>query len=328
MKRKAVWIISLTFIGLAIGLALFVTRSDKEGLTPLMKAAYHGDIAEVGQAISDGVDLNQRSAYGWSALIFAAMQGHEDVVRQLVEAGADVDIKSGEVPARFSTTGNYPATSALFEAISKRHYSVAHYLLDQNALVDTSVVAVSGSSGDLELLSRILELGAPINAVSDNQYFRTPLSAAARHGNIENLNWLLEHGADPNLPLPHTSNLNEAVRGLQPEATKALLEAGAEVDAFIGTRNSTALREIVTTHAGRRLEEKIEIVQLLLLHGADPTYRPDEHSRSAIEFVENSIEEGLKQSNNPDFDQETKERILRSLEADRTILGHLEAHKE
>lgn len=324
MTRKLLVIGLFLVAGLA--LAVMFSRSSDERVTPLMIAAKRGDMANVERIIFEGVDLDDQSAYGWTALMFALWQGHENVVRLLVEAGADINSVSGKVPASFSTTADYPETSAIFEAISNQHYSIAFYLLDEGASVNASALAIAGARGTPELLKRLVNNGAQVNIVSENQFYRTPLSAAAQYGQVQNMEWLLENGADPNLPLPHSSNLLQAVRGMQPQAVAILLEAGAEVDALIGSPKTTALRAAIYTYA-REHDQRIQIVEMLLKNGADPHYRPDQHSRTSIEQIEKDIEAGVEGSRDPELSPDARERYRRSLEADRAILGLLTSYQ-
>lgn len=69
--------------------------------------------------------------------------------------------------------------------------------------------------------------------------------------------------------------LHRAVRARSPAAVKGLLKAGARVDVRLGRGGSTALHLAVqSTGAGGTagaVAEQLEIVTLLLEHGADPT---------------------------------------------------------
>lgn len=60
----------------------------------LLQASTHGDITAV-LALLDaaGVDLEARlNGVGWTALMFAAADGHDEVVRLLLGAGADIHL--------------------------------------------------------------------------------------------------------------------------------------------------------------------------------------------------------------------------------------------
>jgi ankyrin repeat protein len=326
MKRRSVTVGAIVLIGLALA-AIFLRPSD-EGVTPLMIAAKEGDSISVELSISEGYDLDEQSAYGWTAMMFASWQGHDNVVRLLVEAGADPNIVSGKIPAGFlATSGGYPETSAIFEAISNKHFAIAEYLLEQNVTVPQSALAVAGARGTPELLERLVDKGAQINAISTNQFHRAALSEAAQAGQIRNMVWLIDNGADPNLSLPHSTPLNEAIRGLQPQAVALLIEAGAEVNALIGSRKETALRNAIYTYTRGKHDQQIQIITTLLEAGANPNYRPDEHVRTLIEQVEFNIEAGIAGSQNPENDASVRERYRRSLAADRLILGLLMAHQ-
>src|ERR671916_732925 len=62
------------------------------GPDALLEAARTGDRARVVALLDNGVDVNTQSRYHVSALGFAAERGHFDIVRLLVDRGADVNI--------------------------------------------------------------------------------------------------------------------------------------------------------------------------------------------------------------------------------------------
>jgi uncharacterized protein len=61
----------------------------------LTKAAYKGNADEVEQLLKNGVNPNQRQM-GITALMTACNRGHVDVVRILLDKGADVNAKDWE----------------------------------------------------------------------------------------------------------------------------------------------------------------------------------------------------------------------------------------
>ena len=109
-------------------------------------------------------DPNVYSADGFTPLHFAAMGGHVDAARALLEAGADPNAMS-------------------------RHRFVKVRPLHTATALDIS-------SGDPEIVRVLLEHGADVNGRSDEGGF-TPLHNASGSGAAELVRILLEHGADP-----------------------------------------------------------------------------------------------------------------------------------
>ncbi|XP_003740848.1 ankyrin repeat family A protein 2 [Galendromus occidentalis] len=64
---------------------------DSEGLTPLMWAAFHGQLLSVRKLLLQRVNVNAQGFQGQSALLFAACRGHTCVVKELVAHGADIN---------------------------------------------------------------------------------------------------------------------------------------------------------------------------------------------------------------------------------------------
>ncbi len=67
-----------------------IDRASELGWTPLLYAAYAGNVDLVAALVEAGADVNFRSTAGKTALIHAARQGHLEMVRILLAAGADV----------------------------------------------------------------------------------------------------------------------------------------------------------------------------------------------------------------------------------------------
>ena len=60
----------------------------------IRRACREGDLERVRQLIQDGQDVNRGNRYGWTPLMLAAANGHNQVmhmVRELIRAGADVN---------------------------------------------------------------------------------------------------------------------------------------------------------------------------------------------------------------------------------------------
>jgi ankyrin repeat protein len=109
-----------------------------EGRTPLMHAAFDGELVRVIALLSEGADPNARDSGGDTALMFAAMCGHLLVVKVLLGHGADPAL-----PAR-------NGWKALQFAVSRGHTEVASLLsqAEQNSYREGMPILKKGAGRD------------------------------------------------------------------------------------------------------------------------------------------------------------------------------------
>ena len=108
----------------------------------------------------------------------------------------------------------------------------------------------------------LLEHGANPNIPVTNARL-TPLHVAARKGNLEMVKLLIDHGADIEAATwQGTSPMHYAARAGHTEVVELLIERGADVD-IQDNEDFTPLHN--TTHNGY-----MELTKLLLANGADP----------------------------------------------------------
>jgi ankyrin repeat protein len=69
----------------------------------LMELSELGDLQAVQRALHDGHDVNARTVQGQSPLTLAAREGHLDVVRALIQAGAELDVRAWTIGANSRT---------------------------------------------------------------------------------------------------------------------------------------------------------------------------------------------------------------------------------
>ena len=172
-------------------------------LTTVKKVISYGeDIEELKQFLTtyDG-NINAVDSFGDTALIIAVQNREDDVMKCLIENGADVNLpgKSGSTP--------------LTIAVSKNRIDIVDYLLEKGANVnladadngDTPLTIAIGN-GFENMTSHLIEKGANIN--NENEIGQTPIMYA--------------------------------VENLREEAVKKLIRAGAHLD-YRDTEGKTAL---------------------------------------------------------------------------------------
>nr|XP_023030075.1 ankyrin repeat domain-containing protein 17-like [Leptinotarsa decemlineata] len=230
-----------------------VEDHNENGHTPLMEAASAGHVGLAKILLNHGAGINTHSnEFKESALTLACYKGHLDMVRFLLEAGADQEHKTDEMH------------TALMEASMDGHVEVARLLLDSGAQVNMptdsfeSPLTLAACGGHVDLAMLLIERGANIEEVNDEGY--TPLMEAAREGHEEMVHLLLGQGANINAQTDETQEtaLTLACCGGFTEVADILLKGGADIE--LGA--STPLMEAAQ-------EGHLDLVRFLLENGAN-----------------------------------------------------------
>src|SRR6476660_552538 len=120
----------------------------------LQDAARKGDAASVTKLLDDGVDVNTKFRYNATALFYACDHGHLEVVRVLLDRGADLTIKD-------TFYGFTPLMLAVNPAQKKRpeHTEIAKLLIAKGAPGKDDGLNGAIESDDAALVKFILDSG-------------------------------------------------------------------------------------------------------------------------------------------------------------------------
>jgi ankyrin repeat protein len=269
-----------------------VDARSADGTTPLQRAVFESDAAEVRRLIEAGADVSLANAYGASPMGLAAEVADTEILQLLLDAGADADSPNGDGQTALlavARTGNIEAAQLLLEhgatidarekfggqtalmwAAARRHPEMIALLVDRGADIDAR-------STNRDYQRRITAEGRPKSM--DSGGF-TPLLYAARENCLKCVDVLLEKRADIDLPDPDgVSPLHLAVMNANWDVAKRLIEAGADVnqwDIFGEAPLFTVMGNYTRRDGGRgsidppNETEGIAIVNLLLERGANP----------------------------------------------------------
>ncbi|KAJ7112585.1 ankyrin repeat-containing domain protein [Mycena epipterygia] len=244
-------------IGYTEGVQFLLQNGAHEADT--LAAAFHaasksGHANIVRLLLEKGADVNAVDAEHESALQAASNGGHTETVRLLLEKGADVNAKGGEY-------GN-----ALQAASEKGNPELVRILLKEGADVNTeggsygTALQAASYGGSPEIVRILLKEGADVNAEGGS--YGTALQAASYGGSPEIVRILLKEGADVNAAGGEYGNALQASSiGGHTAIVRLLLEKGADVNAAGGHYGSAL--QAASYHGSP------EIVRILLKEGAD-----------------------------------------------------------
>ena len=186
-------------------------------------AAANGDLDTVKKILEQNPSLvNQDDQYEWRPIFHAGLRRRYDVVKYLIDCGADLAAHdgyvihyAGEVPNNKEVVSLLIAYGGL-DAHTKPSSEIARQFIyavflanvgrvnamlrDNPKLVqeryargDTALHHAT-RNGDLEIVEQLVGAGANVNGTTDNGHF--PLYCAAGHGHVETTRYLVENGAD------------------------------------------------------------------------------------------------------------------------------------
>lgn len=134
----------MTFLALALLCPLIVSAQNLN--EEFFAAVRKGDVAAVKVFLDKGVSVNEKTRYGATALSYACDRSNVELVKLLLERGADVNVKDtfyGEVPLGW--------------ALSKRNAQIVKLLLDKGAAGIERALMSGVQEGNVEIVKAVLE---------------------------------------------------------------------------------------------------------------------------------------------------------------------------
>ena len=266
------------------------------------RACKEGNLSKVKSMVGRGHDMNKKDEkdYGLyeTPLLYAAGEGRFDVVKYLINHGADI------------SKTNHRKQTALHCASEYGHLKVVELLLSKGVGIDVedkdghTPLLLAAKTGRSDISLRLINHGADLNKT--NVHKRTALHYASEYGHLKVVKLLLDKGAgidvegeDRHSPLMlaatnhhfdivyHLVTAGTSVKGLADNDNRNL---GKEVLSY-GFRNNhiAAAKVLITNNVGIERELDIKpprtalmwcaenghdsLVRLLILQGVDADYQ-------------------------------------------------------
>jgi len=318
-------------------------KNGQDGTTALYKACADGSLDIAIVLVDAGADVNLKSSHGFTPLFIAAENKHKPVVEYLLSKGARVNEKNGphELTAIYKACAdglldivtvlvnagadlNLKSTegfSPLFAAVQNKHKPVVEYLLSKGARVDekngpkgVSALYRACFDGSLDIAKVLVDAGADVNLKSTEGF--TPLYIAVGNKRKPLVEYLLSKGApvdekngpdgvaalfracyvgsldivkvlvDAGADVNHKDNIGftcfyAAVQEKHKPIIEYLLSKGVRVNETNGQNNDTPLHKACVSGS-------LEVVKILVNAGADIN-AVNKQGKSSLDFaVENN----------------------------------------
>ena len=193
---------------------------------PIHDAVMNGNIDELQWQLDTGVDVNEESSKGLTALHYAASAGHNDIVELLIERGANVnatDSGKGGTPLDYAYWGDQEEVIETLNA----HNAQREHEKGGKGIGQSSLIHDAALDGDIDEVQRQLDAGVDPNLKSSKG--ATPLFYAVYGGHLEIVELLITCGADVNAVHLNNSVLDQAHIYDDQEIVELLEVNGAEV---------------------------------------------------------------------------------------------------
>jgi len=258
------------------------------GMSPLLYAARDGRMDLVRMLLDAGANINERDANDITPLIIAITNNHPDVARFLIDHGADLKAVDwyGRTPLWAAVeTRNMDLDNGTFvNSIDRAPYlDLIQVLLDRGVDVNARMKEVP------PIRREFLRVTGSLSWVDFTG--QTPFLTAALAGDVSVMKLLLKHGADPNIPtfsgttaLMAAAGVNWVFDQTYDEGQPALLEAVklcVELGMDVNAVNSMGL----TALHGAANRGSDEIIRYLVQRGARVDVK-DAEGRTPLTWAE------------------------------------------
>jgi ankyrin repeat protein len=294
---------SLVVTGLAMMVTLHAHAASQaaadlgpDGTTPLQRAVFETNAAEVKRLLAAGANVKQPNHYGVTAMSLAAETGNTAIIRMLLDAGADVESPTGDGQTALMSvarTGNVEAATLLIRKGAK--VNAAEKFGGQTALMWAAarhhpemirLLASNGADVNARAIVRNFERHITVEQRYKNTHTGglTPLLYAVRENCKSCVEALIQHKADILLPDPDgMAPLTLAMMNGNWDLAKRFIDAGADVNQWdiygqsplhVAIENAYVSRRGGLTNAGsdktpNSIDGK-DVVRILVEKGANP----------------------------------------------------------
>ncbi|XP_055308885.1 ankyrin-1-like [Sitodiplosis mosellana] len=246
---------------------------DNNGRTALHTAARQGCEQVVYFLVENGANVNTKCDKGWTSLHWAAYNGKVNIAQVLITHGADMNV------------GDINGLTPLHLAVHQNREKMVHFFISKGVAMNVKCrrgwtpIFTASFKGNVPIAILLIQNGMNVDDTDDDKW--TPLHVAAYEGYTLIMKLLVRKGANVNaVEIDKWTPLHLAAQEGNDEAVEALLKWGAHVDPitmdgrtplFITLLKDRSIKYVSSYSTISRGRE--EMVELLLIYGANPNFK-------------------------------------------------------
>ena len=238
-------------------------------MSGLIDQASRGNLRAVKELIDAGANVDAQDKQKRTALMLASQKGHLEIVKTLVNAGVALNLQSNE--------RGYGGNTALVYACRNGHLEVVKVLIDSGANLNLqgneltcegyTALIYACRNGHQKIVKALVKVGANVNIRSKEEV--TALIISSEKGYLEIVKTLIEARANVNVQNTYGQTaLIRASRKGHLEVVKTLIQAGANLNLQGQAEYTIEKGWTALIHASK--VGHLEIVESLVDAGADP----------------------------------------------------------
>lgn len=324
--------------------------ANREGATPLLQASENGSAAIIEKLLRAGADVNGTFlTTGETALMQASRTGNVEAIKVLLDHGANVNAKESlrESTALMWATneGHIDAMRLLIargadvSARSKQEKSPGYGTAGPGAKIPENLqiggitpLAFAVREGSMEAVKLLIDSKADVNQTTGDG--STPLLIAVLNGQYDIARYLIDQGADVKLAnqkgwtplylaIKHRTNETGTVPvppnvGQALDFIKLVLDLGADVnirllyetEVHVASHVFWLKEEGATPFFRAAFGGDVEVMKLLLAHGADPNIATKDHTSPLMGFAGVGYTLAIDHHRSPKEDMEALKLLL------------------
>lgn len=159
------------------------------------------------------------------SLLLASEKGNLEVVKELIEVGADVNFFKVEYFTESITPLKLAAENGHLEVVKELINAGANVNFDIDAYKKTAL-SLAAENGHLEVVKELIKSGASVNS-KNSKDDKAPLLGASSNGHLEVVKELIKSGVDVNFEGQFGTALSAAREKQYEEIVQELVNAGA-----------------------------------------------------------------------------------------------------